>query len=352
MTDSPFQHPGGTIKLQNPERGHFATYIFGNALHCDKTVQSRSHEGKTVVICGAGPTLRDTAAKWCPKGDEVWGCNSAAIWLHAQGHKVTHAFTVDQTPHMVVEWLSAPDLGYLLASTVHPHLTEYLLSKGRDITWFHNYVGVDGGKVAYAACTECDWMGDAGTEACEKCGGADVDDHTASYEEWLYTLLYPETVVVGSGLNAVTRAVDLAMFMGFEKIIVLGADCALQTTAPPPNAAVGSPLHQKWLREHTVMHADGGHALASNASCLTLEAEIDGRYWLAKPDLLVTAVWLVKMKRLLGSRLSIIGDTLPKALMNKPDEYLARLPALTDVEGKVMDFCLPEYLLDPPAKTA
>lgn len=362
----PFQHPGGMIRLENPERRHFASYIFGNALHCDAVVERQSNVGETVVICGAGPSLCETAAKWCPRGTQVWGCNSAAIWLYEQGHPITHAFTVDQTPQMVVEWLSAPDLTYLLASTVHPHLTDYLVERKRRLVWFHNFVGVDdAGPVQYAACTVCRWMGDLGTPACPQCGGATAG-HVASYEEWLYSAFYPTTVVVGSGLNAVTRAIDLALFMGFAKIIVLGADCSLRTTAPPPDAPVGSPPHIEWLRNHSVMHADGGHALASEASHLTFDATLCQdcgakaghgatacarcgserlRFWLTKPDLIVTAVWLVRMKRLLGSRLAIMGDTLPKALLHWPDDQLARLPTLVTNTGGSVEFCLPDYLL-------
>lgn len=348
MSETPFAPQNDTIILENPETQNFASFIFGNALHCDQVVEPRSMEGKTVVICGAGPSLRDTAEKWVPKGDQVWGCNSAAIWLYDHGHKVTHAFTVDQTPQLLAEWITAPDIEYLLASTVHPHTTEYLIEKGRRITWFHNFVGVKGPPVAYTACLDCNWMGDSGATACDECQSKNVHDGKTSYEEWLYTALYPATVVVGSGLNATTRAIDLALFMGFDKIIVLGADCALKTLAPPIKARTGSPEHLEWLRNHTIMHADGGHALASDQSSLTLEATIDGRFWLTKPDLIVTASWLVRMKRKFGSRISIMGDTLPRALMGKSEAWLNRLPTLTNKEGQAIEFCLPDYLLDPP----
>ena len=107
-------------------------------------VTEGSHVGKTLVIAGAGPSLTETAAEYCGRADFVWGCNSAAPWLHKNGHRVTHAFTVDQTPAMINEWEDAPPCEYLLATTVHPYLTEHLQRKGHPVRFFHNFVGIQG----------------------------------------------------------------------------------------------------------------------------------------------------------------------------------------------------------------
>jgi hypothetical protein len=324
-----------TITLKNPVSHHFAAFIFGNATICESVVTENEALGQTLVICGAGPTLNETAAKFCPRGDQVWGCNSAVTWLVEHGHKVTHAFTVDQTAHMVAEWASAPDVEYLVASTVHPHLVPYLTAKGRQVRFFHNYVGVAGGPVSYSVCQSCQAMGDSTDTACKQCGATDLDANTTSYEDWLYSTLYPATIRTGSGLNATTRAIDLALFMGFKKIYLLGADCCLKVNKPMPAGTVnGSAEHTKWLTDDVVMHADGGSALASQASSVTLEGVIDGRHWLTKPDMMITAIWLRSMKKALGSRLSIIGDTLPRAILNKPDEFVERLPNLIGHDGK------------------
>ncbi len=49
------------ITLRNPVAANFASYIFGNATQCNEVPQENSHVGQTLVICGAGPTLADTA---------------------------------------------------------------------------------------------------------------------------------------------------------------------------------------------------------------------------------------------------------------------------------------------------
>ena len=274
------------------------------------TATEGSAKGQHIVIAGAGPSLRETAPEWCAKADQVWGCNSALTWLLDHGHRVTHGFTIDQTPHMLTEWQSAPDVEYLLATTCHPHLVELLEQRGRRIRFVHNYVGM-------------------------KQRAVDVGDgQQMAYEDWLYGLLFPATIRAGSGLNSVTRAIDVAQFMGAAEITVLGADCALRVTAPrPKDVGPGAPEYDAWLRESVEMHADGGHALTSGATAVTLAAEIDGREWVTKPDMAITAQWLVAMaKKIPGVRL--VGDTLPNAIFEKPQAFMDRLPHLTDSRGK------------------
>lgn len=378
--DGRFARPGPAteqkITLLNPVSDHFESFIVGNATicqripphpgpmcparpggqladpDCSRMAQQDSAAGQRLILCGAGPSLADAAAEWCPQGDQVWGCNSAATWLYGQGHKVTHGFTVDQTPHMVAEWSDPPPLEYLLATSCHPHLAELLSAKGRRFTWFHNYVGVKGKPVEYGVCTTCGAvvnqpaalpLPDAGGEP--TCPHTHIERRRESYEDWLYMALYPPTVRAGSGLNSVNRAIDVALFLGFREIVVLGADCALRVSKPcPPDAPPGSPAHRRWLQECTVMHADGGHAMASGASMMTMDGVIDGRTWTSKPDMLVSAVWLVKQARAYPGRIRLVGDTLPVALQDKPNDFLLRLPTMVDSTGRPMP--LPE-LGDP-----
>lgn len=326
---SPQRNDGPIIKLVNPQSNNFESFIVGNAATCRRIpphtaeeiraqsctndctpiVEGDSAKGQHLILCGAGPSLRDNL-EWLSKGDQIWGCNSAATWLHSEGHPITHGFTVDQTAQMCEEWYTAPDIEYLLASTVHPHLLSYLLSKGRKTRIFHNFVGLDKPPV------------DVGN-------GMVMD-----YEMWLYHQLYLPTAITGWGLNSVTRAIGLALVMGFEKVSVLGADCALRFKSPPPDAELGSEAHTAWLTNETVMHADGGHALASGATPVVMPGVIDGRLWLTKPDMAETARWLVEIARKFRGRVELIGDTLPNAMMNKDDEFLDRLPRLTDGEGR------------------
>lgn len=295
--------------------------------------QQGSAAGQHLVLCGAGPSLADHAAEWVPHADQVWGCNSAVTWLAAHGHPVTHGFTVDQTPHMLEEWISTPDVEYLLATSCHPHLVELLTGRGRRIIFFHNYCGVVGPNGERAICTAC-----YATLPRPKGEAPGPCPHTESegYEDWLYGSLFGATIRCGAGLNSVNRAIDLAVFMGFDRITVLGADCALRARTPcPPDARPGLETYRKWLREEVTMHADGGNPLAAGASEMTLSGVIDGRTWVSKPDMLVSAVHLVDaMRANAPGRLTFIGDTLVNAIKDKPESFLKRLPTMVGNDGK------------------
>lgn len=329
--------PEPELRLQNPVAHHFRAFIAGNATRCKKVVQQGSAAGKHLVICGAGPSLADNLHPWIDEADEVWGCNSGLVWLHDHGHRVTHGFTVDQTPHMCEEWAEAPDVPYLLASSVHPNLVELLEMDGRDITFFHNYVGIDERPVSYGVCKDCDASFGPDEKACPKCQSASIVSMAMAYEEYMYEALYPPTIRAGSGLNTASRAIDVGLAMGFDPITILGSDCCLRhtriTTAPQ-----GSPEYMDWLRQDVIMHVDGSDALRSGATALVMQAEIDGRMWVTKPDMAITAVWLAEMARHYPTRLNFVGDTLVNAIKDKPEEFFARLPGLTNHKGERIRF--------------
>ena len=158
----------------------------------------------------------------------------------------------------------------------------------------------------------------------------------------LYSGLYAQTCRVGAGLNATTRGIELARWMGATQITVLGADCALKVMSPlPDGVARFSPEHLAWLRESVVMHADGGHALRSEATATTVEGDIDGRHWLTKPDMMISAVFLAQMVRAWEGRIVLVGDTLPNALAGKTDAELDRFPSLSGMDGKPIRYTRP-----------
>ena len=305
------------IQLVNPVSEQWTQYMIANAQKCvvkhkqingkwfgTRVAQQNSRIGQKVLICGAGPSLRE---HWRHEIDihrgEIWACNSALPWLLAQGARVTHGLTIDQTPHMLEEWKDAtdwPNVKYLLASTVTPALVDRLNDLQRHITFFHNFCGADG-------------------------------------ELEIYKTLWPGTVMVGDGLNAANRAACLAQFMGFKEMVVLGSDCA--------------------LGENDEMHADGGGPLASGATHWILEGRLhdpgcpcfghpsgtvecaglgECRTWRTKPDMVFSAVAFAKMVNRWGRRrLRIVGDTLPHALRHLSDHQLDRVASLGDITDEL-----------------
>ena len=303
------------IDLANPMSGHFHTFIYANSIVRERMnhpmATQGSGEGQTVVICGAGPSLREHAKKYTKsRYKTVWGCNSAMPWLLDQGYRCTHGFCIDQTLGMLEEWESVPDVEYLLASTVHPHLTDMIAKAGRRMRWFHNYTGME---------NPPEWEKDQGEllKGWEESHGRKMTPEKAKkfletrYEDFLYHFLYPPSVRVGDGLNSVNRAVCLALFMGYSRIVVVGADCA--------------------LAEDGAFHCDGADATVSGTP-IVMEGKVDGRLWKTKPDMIISAVMLVMMKWKFKDRLVLVGDTFPNALVNKDPEFLNKLPKLSDQE--------------------
>ena len=301
------------IDLANPMSEHFATFIYANSIVRERmnhpTVMKGTGKGQTVVICGAGPSLREHAKKYTKaRYKTVWGCNSAMPWLLENGHRCTHGFCIDQTPEMMEEWETTPDVEYLLASTVHPHLTDLIAKNGRRIRWFHNYTGME---------NPPEWEEDQKEllKGWEEAHGRKMTPEKAKefletrYEDFLYHFLYPPTVRVGHGLNSVNRAVCLAEFMQFSRIVVLGADCA--------------------LAEDGAFHCDGAGATMSGTP-IVMEGKVDGRLWKTKPDMVISAVMLVMMKWRMKDRLVLVGDTFPNALVDKTPEFLNALPKLSE----------------------
>lgn len=276
---------GDEIQLQNPVSEHFIRFISDNSQWGLDVVEQNSAQGRVLGVCGAGPSLADhlDVLGLC---DDVWGVNSALPWLYGRA-KVTHGFTTDQTQGMLSDWASFPPVTYLVASSVAPNLLEEILLRERDVLIFHNFVGVPGPNVR------------------GKAKDSD-DDLVLSFEDFLYSTQYPPTVRAGSGLNSVTRAIDVSEFMGYEHVHVLGCDSA-------------------WRDGE--FHADGSPSVGGTV----LEVLIGDRLWVTKPDLVMSAIALAQQS--LVRPMTIHGDVLPNHLIGRVDEMVDALPTLIGQSG-------------------
>ena len=224
--------------------------------------------GKTVAICGAGPSLKEQY-KIVRKADHVWGCNRAANYLSDWGWKLTHAFGIDAGTGMFEDcWLDPPKVSeqYLLATSVHPRLVDHILEAGNDVRLFHS---VRGG----------------------------VKD-----EMKLFNLLYPPAPVAGNGLNSVNRALGLAAQLGYRHAWICGADNALSGDA---------------------FYADGSPK-TSDPNVKYFTGTVHGRQWKTTIDMLMSACDLARIKWQYGDWLTLVGNTLPRALSRTSEAFLDR----------------------------
>lgn len=301
-------------QLSLPDGEELYTFIKANAAHADTMVQPDTGRGKRVAICGAGVSLAETAKTIPNDVAEVWACNSALPYMVDHGYRVTHGFAIDQGVAMLAdhEWGRALDVQYLVASSVSPKLVQHLRDAGRALTYFHSFLGLP---------DPPDWTPPA-------------DRPDVSYEMWLYTTIFPTGVQVGYGLNSVPRAICLALFLGFDEILVYGADCACAPDqAPMPS--LETPEYEAWMR-NLVMYADGRTAIQYGAQAVMAEAVIDGKRWHTRPDMVISATMMVDLVKQ-HSHIHVIGDTLPAVLLTQPPEFFDDMPRLVGV-GDIQGF--------------
>jgi hypothetical protein len=259
-------------------------------------------------------SLAQTAAEIPSDVAEVWACNSALPYMVDHGHRVTHGFAIDQGDAMLAshEWGRALDVEYLLASSVHPKLVTHLRDAGRSLAFFHSFLGMpdpDG------------WTPPA-------------DRPDVSYEMWLYTTIFPTGVQVGYGLNSVPRAICLALFLGFDEILIYGADCACAPDqAPMPS--LGTPAYTSWM-EQLAMYADGRCAIQYGEQAVMAEAVIEGRRWHTRPDMVISATMMVDLVRQ-HPHITLVGDTLPNVLLQQDAAFFDDMPRLVGV-GDIQGF--------------
>lgn len=253
------------IELRSPVQDQMRGFIEANRVtDPSRMVTQANRVGHSVAICGAGPTLRLQGRLDLASVDDVWACNSALPYLAQWKRRVSVGLGVDQTKGLLTEWASPPDVPYYLATSVDPALTQHLEAHGRSVSFFHNWVG--------------------------------IEDERALYDS------FPPGVVLGEGFTVVSRAIGLALWMGYERVDVYGADCA--------------------FADNDVTHANGDLATEAYTNPLILTGEINGRTWRTRPDMLMDAVHLVKRVRSSQGRVRLMGDTLPVALLGKDDAFL------------------------------
>ena len=233
--------------------------------------------GEELMICGAGPSLATFRPAIEKFSGHIWGANRALGYLHGWG--VTKAKGVAIDPHTSMfgkVWADPPDTEYYLATTCNPGLVWHLEKHGLPIRYFHSLRGTED-------------------------------------EPYLYRLLYPDTCLAGRGLNVVNRALDLAGYLGFSKIYIVGADNALGPDG--------------------MMYADGGKLPEGE---IWLHGKIDGKEFRTKADMMMSATELVRVKREFrreGKRVVFLGKTLPAALDGKSDAFLKRNIIRFESEG-------------------
>lgn len=220
----------------------------------------------SLVICAAGPSLRESAPAYVTDRADVWACNSAAAWLRDAGLSFNRVFAIDAAPRLLPE-IAPCNAGYLMSTAVDPEVLRSLVGWGADVQLFH--------------------------------------DPTAA-PDVLWPLLVhffsDNQPCIRGGPTVLGRAVALGVAAGYESITLLGADCAYG------------------VRDE--LHANGDGFGAHVFEAITLEGTLGGRVWRTSPELLRSARWLARETQKRPNLLHVVGDSLINALLESGSEAI------------------------------
>jgi len=274
------------LKLQNNALENTLEFIEANAKWGFPTIPGDTKKGKKLIICGAGPSLNNAGPtmRW-HKGD-VWACNSALTYLIDRGQRVTHAIGIDNSKRMYTRvWADPPkDVRYFLASSVDPELIAHLVRNGcRRIGIWHNFTSIKG-----------------------------------EYDLYANPELFGPTIIAGEGLNVVNRCLDLAMFMGYSSIHIVGADCGYTEGSGFHAGTDEMPDGRVFLKARP----EFGDAIGT-----------PGVQWHSTADMMMSAVDLAKKAQKHEGRITLQRGTLPYYLRKKDDAFMDRIIKWDRAEG-------------------
>ena len=274
------------LQLQNKDLGYTLDYIRKNAEWPFTTIPPDVRKGKSLILCGAGPSLKNAARKIKRHKGDVWACNSAVNFLLQKHLRVTNGICVDNSARMYKNvWrYPSPRLVYYLASSVDPLLVAHLVHNScRKIAFWHNYTSIEG---------EADLYND--------------------------TELYPPTIIAGEGLNVVNRALDLALYMGYSSIRIVGADCGFKS---------GGRFHAD-----TDEMPEGRAFLKASPEFGKLIGT-PGVRWQSTADMLMSAIDLAQKAQKHNGRIQLADGTLPYYLRRKDQAFFDRVIVWAGAKG-------------------
>ena len=239
-------------------------------------------------------------------------CKHAIRYLTEQDIQVDYAVTMDPSAHIARpdrKIYKAKGVTHIAATSSDPLLLDYLMAKVPYDDWLSG-LSVEQAKRVLQDDYESWKAGDLHFPAIPS-HPEDINPkvllfHSAcgvNDEVNLYKRLFKNADVMGGGYNVVNRAFSAMLYMGISEFVFAGVDCGWREDAP---FYVNEIKPQKG-----VDLSDGG--------------AIDGKPWFTRPDMMASAVSLVKQSRLLGVPMSFIGDTMPRSLLVKDDAFLDKM---------------------------
>jgi hypothetical protein len=276
--------PPNFMKLVNPEVGFLPMNIeYAASLNLPFVQKDALADLKGVVVCGTAPSLVKASSlreikRLQSLGYKVFAVKQAIRILPEYGIIPDFSVAMDPGEKQIKKTPLDPRVTYLVATSCHPRMFDYLLKGGANVVLFHS------------AC------GAAFENLCEM----------EIYEKYFPENCRYESVASG-GFTVVNRAVAVASWMGAKRICIAGAPFG-------------------W-RDDEDYYAPTVTEPAGNASGPTLDDQgrVDGKRWFSKADLLPSAMSLARKAKASPGKFDFIGDSLAASLAAKSDAFLERV---------------------------
>lgn len=271
----------GDIKFKNPFQHLLHDHIRLSGERGLPMVQRDVHKGERgVIVCGAGPSLGTTGvmAKVREKAKQGWhiiGCKEAIRVLRAKNIRVHYSVSIDPRPEQADKTPIDPTVVYCIASNCHPALYDKVLDAGCRVLVFHSVCG------AY-------------------------DPATGENEVQLFRRYHGNDTAVGWGSSVANRAFGLAHVMGYPRVWLAGCDFGWRG---------GKNYYLRGAER--VAPSDNGEDMFD-------DGKVDGRGWWTRADMLHSAVAMARASKL-GYVERWLGDSLGRALVGKPEDFLERI---------------------------
>jgi hypothetical protein len=303
------------IKFSNPEFSRLGAHIESAALRTLPMVKKDMHEGaRGALICAQGPSILKpgvmrSVRRYARLGWTVFGIKEAIAYLVERGIAVHYSVAMDPGAHQVGRTPVYPDIVYCIASSCHPELFDHVLGGGAKVLVYHSAcgwaereikpgfvleLGSDQTAIVLGAFEMRTTDGAAFTPVCSA-----VRD-----EVEVYRSRFPCADVIVGGFTVGNRALGLAKYMGFKRVVVAGLDFGWREGRDDRYAGF---VDHEGLRD--VFMSDQGR--------------VDGTPWKTRPDLLASAVDVARhIKR---GEVKVLGDSLARSLAAHDDDYLDRV---------------------------
>lgn len=271
------------ISFTNPNFAQLGAHLEAAAARGLPMVAPDCHGGAPgAVICALGPSIEHrhvlrAVRGYAGRGYNLFGIKEAITHLRARGLKVAYGVNMDPGAQEVERTPVYRNVVYCLASSCHPRLYDHVLAGGAKPLVYHSACGYCRHRLEPGFVLDLNEHQKAIVQGVFELA---TDDGLAFSpvcvaqvpEMAVYKALFGRGDVMIGGYTVANRALALAQYMGFEDIVLAGADFGWRQ------------------KSQDNYYAAFVSARPVDETFAVDDGRVDGEPWVTRPDLLASAV--------------------------------------------------------------